>query len=295
MPKILIAEDSPTQALQLQAFLEDAKFEVEVQPNGVKALAAIPTARPQIVLTDLDMPEMNGLQLVFAIRKQHPSIPVVLMTAHGTEETAVQALQAGASSYVPKRMLERDIVTILRQLLSVQSEQHSQQQLFDCLSQTESRFSLPNDPKLVGAVRGFIHEHLCRVKLSDHTGLIRLGVALDEALTNAMWHGNLECSSKLREGDGHEFDELLTKRRQEPPYCNRRVDVHATFSHAQATIVIRDEGPGFDVSQIPDPTDPENLIKASGRGLLLIRAFMDEVFHNASGNQITMIKRRESS
>jgi CheY-like chemotaxis protein/anti-sigma regulatory factor (Ser/Thr protein kinase) len=295
MPRILIAEDSPTQALQVQAFLEDAQFEVEVQPNGAKALAAVPTARPQIVLTDLDMPEMNGLELVSAIRKQYPSIPVVVMTAHGTEDTAVQALQAGAASYVPKRILERDIINILRQLLSVQSEQHSQQQLFDCLSQSESRFSLPNDPKLIGAVRGFIHDNLCRLKLSDHTGLIRLGVALDEALTNAMWHGNLECSSKLREGDGREFDELLTKRRQEPPYCHRKLDVQATFSHAQATIVVRDEGPGFDVSQIPDPTDPENLVKASGRGLLLIRAFMDEVFHNATGNQITMIKHRESS
>lgn len=295
MPKILIAEDSPTQALQLQAFLEDAKFEVEVQPNGAKALAAIPTARPDVVLTDLDMPEMNGLELVSAIRQQHPSIPVVLMTAHGSEEIAVQALQAGAASYIPKRVLERDLLSLLRQMLGMKNELQYQQQLLECLSHTESRFSLSNDPKLAGAMRGFIHENLCRVKLSDRTGLIRLGVALDEALTNAMWHGNLECSSKLREGDGREFDQLLTKRRQEPPYCDRRVEVTATFTPSVATIVIRDEGPGFDISQVPDPTDPENLVKASGRGLLLIRTFMDEVFHNATGNQITMIKRRESS
>ena len=88
MPRILIAEDSPTQALLLQAFLEDAQFEVHVQPNGGKALSAIPGAQPDIVLTDLDMPEMNGLELVSAIRKRHPSIPVVLMTAHGSEEIA---------------------------------------------------------------------------------------------------------------------------------------------------------------------------------------------------------------
>lgn len=294
MPRILIAEDSPTQALLLQAFLEDAQFEVHVQPNGAKALSAIPGAKPDIVLTDLDMPEMNGLELVSAIRKRHPSIPVVLMTAHGSEEIAVKALQEGAASYVPKRTLEQEIVKILRQLLAVQSEQQHQQQLFDCLAESESHFSLPNDPKLIGAMRGFIHENLRRTKISDHTGLIRLGVALDEALTNAMWHGNLECSSKLREGDGREFDALLTKRRQEPPYCHRRVAVQTTFSHTEATIVIRDEGPGFDVSQVPDPTNPENLVKASGRGLLLIRTFMDEVFHNAAGNQITMIKRRES-
>lgn len=294
MPKILVAEDSPTQALQLQAFLEDAQFEVEVQPNGAKALDAIAIFQPDIVVTDLDMPEMNGLELVSAIRERHPTIPVVLMTANGSEEIAVKALQAGAASYVPKRLLERDLLHILRQVISVQSQQQHQQQLFECLEQTESHFSLPNNPRLTGAVRAFIHENLCRVKLSDHTGLIRLGVALDEALTNAMWHGNLEVSSKLREGDGNEFDQLIAKRRQEPPYSLRKVHVTTRFSQAEATIIIRDEGPGFDVSQLPDPTDPENIVKASGRGLFLIRAFMDEVIHNATGNEITLTKRRET-
>ncbi|MEK6260114.1 MAG: response regulator [Planctomycetota bacterium] len=294
MPKILVAEDSPTQALLLQAFLEAAQFEVEVQPDGAQALAAIAIFQPDVVVTDLDMPEMNGLELVSAIREQHPTIPVVLMTAHGSEEIAVKALQVGAASYVPKRQLEGNLLHILRQVISVQSQQQHQQQLFECLEVTESRFSLPNNPKLTGAVRAFIHEHLSRVKLSDQTGLIRLGVALDEALTNAMWHGNLEVSSKLREGDGHEFDELIAKRRQEPPYSLRKVHVTTRFSSAEATIVIRDEGPGFDVSQLPDPTDPENIIKASGRGLFLIRAFVDVVTHNATGNEITLTKRRET-
>ncbi|MBV8077326.1 MAG: ATP-binding protein [Planctomycetaceae bacterium] len=56
--------------------------------------------------------------------------------------------------------------------------------------------------------------------------------------------------------------------------------------------IIRDEGPGFDPSLLPDPTAPANLERASGRGLLLIRALMDEVAFNAAGNQITMTKRR---
>ena len=58
--------------------------------------------------------------------------------------------------------------------------------------------------------------------------------------------------------------------------------------------VIRDEGPGFDVTTLPDPTDPENLLKPSGRGLLLIRTFMDEATHNATGNEITLVRRRRA-
>ena len=67
----------------------------------------------------------------------------------------------------------------------------------------------------------------------------------------------------------------------------------AKLSPAEAHFVIRDEGPGFDPSACPDPTDPANLEKRSGRGLLLIRTFMDEVAFNEAGNQITLVKRRE--
>ena len=57
------------------------------------------------------------------------------------------------------------------------------------------------------------------------------------------------------------------------------------------TYVIRDEGVGFDTSQLPDPTRPDTMLKAQGRGLFLIQAFMDEVEHNAAGNEIRLTKR----
>jgi anti-sigma regulatory factor (Ser/Thr protein kinase) len=70
------------------------------------------------------------------------------------------------------------------------------------------------------------------------------------------------------------------------------VFVETTHSAHEAVFVVRDEGKGFDPLQIPNPIDAENLDKPSGRGLLLIRTFMDEVRHNGQGNEITMIKRR---
>ena len=69
--------------------------------------------------------------------------------------------------------------------------------------------------------------------------------------------------------------------------------VTALLSTTEAVYMIRDEGGGFDVAGVPDPTDPVNLEKATGRGLLLIRTFMDHVSHNQAGNQITLIKRRD--
>ena len=65
-------------------------------------------------------------------------------------------------------------------------------------------------------------------------------------------------------------------------------------SAAEVRFVIRDEGPGFDQSRLADPTDPENWERVGGRGLLLIRTFMDEVWHNPAGNEITLVKHAES-
>jgi anti-sigma regulatory factor (Ser/Thr protein kinase) len=59
------------------------------------------------------------------------------------------------------------------------------------------------------------------------------------------------------------------------------------------TYVIRDEGQGFDLAAMPDPTLPQNLERRTGRGLSLIRTFMDDVRHNDIGNEITMVKRRD--
>jgi anti-sigma regulatory factor (Ser/Thr protein kinase) len=69
--------------------------------------------------------------------------------------------------------------------------------------------------------------------------------------------------------------------------------VTARFTHDQAIYIVRDEGPGFDPTKLPDPTDPANLEKTTGRGLLLIRTFMDDVTFNATGNEITVIKKRK--
>ena len=63
------------------------------------------------------------------------------------------------------------------------------------------------------------------------------------------------------------------------------------LSRDKAVFVVRDEGPGFDPTGLPDPTDPANLDKVTGRGILLMQAFMDQVAFNARGNEVTMIKQ----
>ena len=119
-----------------------------------------------------------------------------------------------------------------------------------------------------------------------------LAIAIEKALLNSVQHGNLEVSSELRNGDGSAFDDLIEKRRRESPYRERRVHIWVKCCQQEAVFVIRDEGTGFSVAQLPDPRDPTNLERLGGRGILLMRTFMDEVQYNETGNEVRLVKRR---
>lgn len=291
MARLLIAEDSPSQAREIQFLLEDAAFEVELCANGARALEAIARRAPDLVLTDLQMPELDGLELVEAVRKRFAAVPVVLMTAHGSEELAVEALQRGAASYVPKRRLDAELVPTLRRVLALAGVDLKQQQLLDSLTESASAFELASDMALITPLIRQLQEGVKQLRLCDETGRIRIGVALQEALTNAMLHGNLELASG--ESGGRSPLEFAEARRKQAPYAQRRVFVSARLTRAQAEFVVRDEGPGFDTRALPNPRSAPNLEETSARGMLLIRTFMDEVSHNARGNEIRMLKRRE--
>ncbi|MEM7417978.1 MAG: ATP-binding protein [Gemmatimonadota bacterium] len=94
-------------------------------------------------------------------------------------------------------------------------------------------------------------------------------VGLTEALSNAMLYGNAHDPSK-----------------------SVRVEVKLEGGRLKATV--RDQGPGFDPAAIPDPTNPENLARASGRGLFLMRQLLDEVLYNERGNEVTLVLRVDS-
>ncbi|HMC89133.1 MAG TPA: response regulator [Gemmataceae bacterium] len=292
MATVLVVDDSAVDRVRAEKLLsKDVGLTVRSAANGKEALAELARELPDIVITDMQMPEMDGLELVEAIRGKYPAIPVILMTAHGSEELAVQALQRGAASYVPKRNLARDLPETIENVLGVSQANRGQQRLLESLIDTQSHFVLENDASLIPSLIGHLENNLTRMKLCDENGLIRVAVAMREALINAIQHGNLEIDSTLREKDEKKYTALVEERRQTEPYQDRRVHIYAKESHHEAYYVIRDEGPGFDPTTLPDPTDPANLERVSGRGLLLIRTFMDEVHHNKTGNEITMIKR----
>jgi CheY-like chemotaxis protein/anti-sigma regulatory factor (Ser/Thr protein kinase) len=293
MATVLVVDDSPVDRHRVGGLLQKHPDWVVVHAaSGQETLAAIERQVPDIVLTDLRMPGMNGLELVEEIKRKYPFLPVILVTAFGSEEIAILALERGAASYVPKRNLSRQLHDTVKQVLEVVQAKRGHQRVQDVLTFSESHFLLDNDSSLIPHLIGHLRENLIGMKLCDQNEAIRVGVALREAIINAIHHGNLEVSTELLEKSEQAYNELLAERSRQPPYRDRRVHVTAKESLEEAIYVVRDEGPGFDPKRLPDHKDPASLEKTSERGLRLIRSFMDEVRHNETGNEITMIKRR---
>lgn len=103
----------------------------------------------------------------------------------------------------------------------------------------------------------------------DEADLFAIHLALEEAFVNAVQHGN-----------------------QSDP--RKKIFVRYSVTSDRFDVTIADQGPGFNPQTLPDPRDPENLCKSSGRGVLLIRAYMDQVEYNPKGNQVRMIKFKGS-
>ncbi|MDA1185773.1 MAG: response regulator [Acidobacteria bacterium] len=266
MTNILIVDDSAADRILASRLLKQTpSWNVLFAEHGRAALEQLQQHTIDLVVTDLQMPELDGLGLVERIREEYPAVPVILMTARGSEVTAVKALQAGAASYVPKKALAQDLVETVHRILETSREHASYRRLLNRMH--EASFVLENDLDLISSLVSYLTHTIRDLGRFDQVDCHRLSTALDEAITNAYYHGNLEVQSTVREAGSKAYRTLAQARISEPRYRDRRIHVKAHFSGDEVRFVVRDDGDGFDSTIVADPTSPELVERPSGRGL----------------------------
>lgn len=179
----------------------------------------------------------------------------------------VKAFKFSAANFRREDFQEEELRSIVATVLDYKARFVDQPTFIQGLHES-IEFELPSALSLMHIVLEYLVQRVekqgvCKPEKSN------LFVALDEAFVNAIKHGNKFDPDKL-------------------------IRINADISKTEARFTIEDEGEGFDVKNIPDPLDPENLFKPSGRGVLFIYNIMDEVEYNDRGNRLTMVKKAES-
>ena len=289
---LLVVDDSRLDRHLTEETLRRCDYNVTTASDAHEALERLDLHPVDLVVTDFQMPEIDGIELLRRIKSREETLPVILVTGSGSEAVVTEALRAGADDFVNKSHLQEQLSASVERLLEIAHETRRRRESEQWITRHHVTFSLDNDRTGMTGLVSRLCEYGLGMGVLSPQDEIRVSVALEEALLNAIIHGNLEVSSKLREEEGSAYEDLIALRQQDPRYARRRVLVDCDATREQIRYHIVDEGPGFDVSKLPDPRDPERIMLASGRGVLMMRAFMDEVEYNATGNAVTLIKRR---
>lgn len=248
------------------AALEHAGYRARVA-SGFEHLDLHADRRPLLVVTDLSLrPSRSDWS---RLEQEFPdSVLWALVNREGTpDESLLATVKQGCQDYVVYPIDSDELYSKLHRL-DRWCHSGSSGPALDPYLTTEIRLDVPSDASLI--------EHVVRHVASqcrDFRGfaprtLVNLRIALSEALSNAMIYGN----------------------RQE---ADRRVQVHAHVDAFRIEVKVVDEGPGFELQEIPDPTRPDALESPGGRGLFLLHKLADEVEYNECGNSVTLIFRSE--
>lgn len=264
--RVLVVDDEPMVLDVLTRYLKRQGLEIMAAEDGQEALRLFSQGPCDLVISDLRMPGMDGLQLLHAIKGLNPRVPFIFISGFGDIPTVVEALKAGAENFLTKP-LELDLLAkVVAQSLSLATTLAPSMLQLARMRQI-TQLEVPSRFEFIRELISQITQSAICVGYAQHDLDNNLKLALVEALTNAMEHGN-------------RWDE------------NRLVRLEADLTSDCLKVTIEDQGPGFDACSLPDPTCGEQLLSERGRGVFLMRAIMDEVIYNPAGNRLTLVKRR---
>ena len=117
MPKVLVVDDAQFMRMRCARMLTENGFEVVEAENGLQALEAYQRHRPDVVLMDITMPEMDGLTALKEIRSRYPEARIAMLTALGQQGIVIEAIKSGARDFIVKPFDTERVLTAVRKML----------------------------------------------------------------------------------------------------------------------------------------------------------------------------------
>jgi len=291
MNQILIIDDEEAVRNVLEIALTEKGYEVAVAENGKKGLELFKKKRPEIVLTDVMMPEMTGLEFTRFLNEMNTDTDVIVMTGYGTEEVVIEALHAGASNYIKKPILFEDLFSIIDRIITKRKNKRRVEPAKDAVVFEKKDLVIGND---LSTVWGAVNQLLFNL----HSGIDRnvvegMRIGLYEIIVNAIEHGNLGITyeEKSRAQKNNSYVQLLQDRKNKADEEEKKVRISSTYDREWLIIQIKDDGKGFDYRGIPEARSSETMLASHGRGIFLTSLYFDTLSFIDPGNAVRLTKK----
>lgn len=288
--KVLIVEDDKNSRFFLESLLESNGYDFRLAKDGMEGLNIFEEYEPDVVLSDIQMPIMDGLELLEEIKNKRPQTIVIIVTAFGSENYAIQSLQLKANNYLKKPVSGQDILRLLKKYQSIITNKFSAIALPGTLINRKLQLKFDtefnNIPKIVDRI-------IVEADLDIDDGeKVNIELGLVELITNAVEHGNLNINFTEKQNalDKNSLDKLYLERLKNLEYKQKCITVDFFANTEKYEWTISDEGNGFDWQNLPNPTDDKNILNLNGRGIFICRFLFDEIKFTGNGNTVIATK-----
>ncbi|MCP5103048.1 MAG: SpoIIE family protein phosphatase [bacterium] len=288
--KILIIDDNVDLLDYLKDFFFFFHYEVILAETGSEGIDKFREYFPDIVISDMRLPYKNGNIVVKEIKQIDKDVPIIIITGYSDHQLILSAMKNGAVDLLKKPFKPNDLKYLINKIETLFKK--IKVKLSASFVQWEKRhIVIRNDIHVIRSVVDFIFSNIDYI--SEDVSFMKIG--LQEVLINAIEHGNLDITNKEKSEllDKGDYNKILKERILLPEYRDKFVDIRIFSTPDYLKLTIRDMGKGFDPTSIPDPENPENFLKESGKGILMAMHAFDKVEYNEIGNCVTLIKYSE--
>jgi len=294
MKKILVIDDEEPVREVLGVALSENGYSVFEAENGRNGVQKFIEVNPDITITDVNMPEMSGIDVTRKIKEMRSDADVVIMTGYGTEDLVIQSLRSGATNYIKKPVDFNELMSILDSLILKRENRKRFEVLKEIVVKEEKTLSIGNN---IARIWGTVNQILFNLPSKiEEISVEGLKIGLYEILVNAIEHGNLGITyeEKKESLSNNTYNTLLKHRLEEADKAGKKVKIKSVFSRSHLQVEIEDEGNGFNYKQLSFLEEPETLLSAHGRGILLASLYFDVIEYHGRGNSVTLLKRFSS-
>lgn len=265
--KVLVVDDEEDVRGTLSEMVVGLGCRVVVAENGREALERIEAEKVDMIITDLSMPKMNGLELIVRSKQMNPNIPIAVISAYGNVENTTYALTRGAFSFIAKPFKLSQVKELIRK-----GRQLRELSLGTCAlmegARSHTEMVFPGEPDLFPSAILFVLKECQWRGIEDDARLENVAICLEELLDNAFIHGNRRDREK-------------------------KIKVKMAFDAEKFVLSIKDDGEGFDGAGYLEKIREEQASIPEKRGLFIVDLLMDDIRFNKKGNEAIVVMYRE--